>query len=87
MSPVYKKEIKQKKDILISRFTRKKHEKKKINVCQRERQTLKGDEKNVFTRFKENFINNGTIKKERKKCVSFSSKYVVCIPSKFTAMR
>lgn len=45
--------------------------KKKINVCQRERQTLKGDEKNVFTRFKENFINNGTIKKERKKMCPF----------------
>lgn len=29
MSPVYKKEIKQKKDILISRFTRKKTWKKK----------------------------------------------------------
>lgn len=56
---------------------------KKKNQCLPKRKTnSEGKWKNVFTRFKENSINNGTIKKGNKIFVPLNSKYAGNIPNK-----
>lgn len=58
---------------------------KKKNQCLPKRKTNSGGKwKNVFTRFKENSINNGTIKKGNKIFVPLNSKSAGNIPNKST---